>query len=59
MLLFSKLLFSKLENSSANVVKLKRALVDKDILDDIAGKLTFQDPLYREWLKRYYFKIKY
>lgn len=45
--------------SSANVVKLKRALVDKDILDDMAGVLTFQDPLYREWLKRYYFKIKH
>lgn len=45
--------------SSANVVKLKRALVDKDILDDMAGILTFQDPLYREWLKKYYFKLNY
>lgn len=44
--------------SSANVVKLKRALVDKDILDEIAGVLTFQDPLYREWLKKHYFNIK-
>ncbi|WGU69949.1 hypothetical protein QIU18_10375 [Capnocytophaga canimorsus] len=41
--------------SSANVVKLKRALVDKDILDDMAGILTFQDPLYREWLKKILF----
>ncbi len=43
--------------SSANVTRSRRSLIEKDILDDKAGELSFQDPMYRHWLKRSYFAI--
>lgn len=42
--------------SSANVTRSKKSLVEKDILDDRAGKLEFQDPMYSSWLANTYFK---
>jgi hypothetical protein len=41
--------------SSANVTRSRRSLIEKDILDDKAGSLSFQDPMYRYWLKTNYF----
>lgn len=44
--------------TSANSVRLRRTLVQNDILDDVGGQLTFQDPVYEYWLKNDFFKIK-
>jgi hypothetical protein len=41
--------------TSANVLKLKKALVNKEILEIDQGIVTFLDPLYRYWLIKYYF----
>jgi len=40
---------------SANVTRARKSLIEKDILDDKAGKLSFQDPMYRHWLADSYF----
>ncbi len=42
--------------SSANVTRSRKSLIQKDILDEKAGKITFQDPMYYHWLKNEYFK---
>jgi len=41
--------------TSANVLKIKRALHDKEIIDIIGKKIEFIDPLYKYWLSKYYF----
>jgi hypothetical protein len=41
--------------TSANVVKIKKALVNKEILDIQAGKPVFLDPVFRYWLGHYFF----
>lgn len=43
--------------TSANVLKVKKALVNKEIIDIQHDTLTFLDPLYKYWLKKYFFKI--
>ncbi|MDF1518584.1 MAG: ATPase [Lutibacter sp.] len=43
--------------SSANVLKIKNALIKKEIIDIQIGEISFMDPLYKYWLKKYYFKI--
>ncbi len=43
--------------SSANVTRSKKSLIEKDILDNKANKLSFQDPMYYYWLKNQYFCI--
>ena len=43
--------------SSANVSRSRRSLIEKDILDDKAGNLSFQDPMYRYWLEKSYFPL--
>ncbi len=43
--------------SSANVSRSRKALIEKDILDDRAGMISFQDPIYRFWLERYFFAV--
>ena len=43
--------------TSANVLKVKKALVNKEIIDIQNNTVTFLDPLYRYWLKVYFFKI--
>jgi hypothetical protein len=41
--------------TSANVSRIKQALIDKEIIDIIGGIPEFLDPVYKVWLKRYYF----
>lgn len=43
--------------TSANVLKVKKALVNKEIIDIQNGTVTLLDPFYRYWLKKYFFKI--
>ena len=44
--------------SSANISQLKRALANREIIDIVTDKINFTDPIYKEWLRRFYFKIK-
>lgn len=41
--------------TSANVLKIKQALLQKEIIDIQSGKIDFLDPLFKYWLKKYYF----
>jgi AAA+ ATPase superfamily predicted ATPase len=41
--------------TSANVLKIKRALHNKEIIDIIGKKIEFNDPLYKYWLTKNYF----
>jgi uncharacterized protein len=41
--------------SSAAVSRSRKALIEKDILDSIAGEISFQDPMYRYWLEHNFF----
>ncbi|MBE0678300.1 MAG: ATPase [Bacteroidales bacterium] len=41
--------------SSAAVNRSRNSLIEKDILDNMAGKISFQDPMYRYWLEHTYF----
>ncbi|MBN2861913.1 MAG: hypothetical protein JXN62_02050, partial [Bacteroidales bacterium] len=43
--------------TSANVVRIKRALIGKEILDTSQNQFFFLDPLFRQWLLDYYFKF--
>jgi uncharacterized protein len=42
--------------TSANVVKIKKTLISKEIIDFQGTEISFLDPLYKSWLKEYYFK---
>ena len=44
--------------SATSVARSKAALIKSDILDNIAGKIYFQDPIYAYWLKSEYFAFK-
>jgi len=41
--------------SSANVNRSRKSLIEKEILDNKAGVITFQDPMYRNWLETEFF----
>ena len=41
--------------SATSIARSKTALVQKDILDIQASKVSFQDPIYAYWLKTEYF----
>lgn len=42
--------------TSANVTRVKNALIGKEIIDErIAGEIEILDPIYKIWLKKYYF----
>lgn len=43
--------------TSANVVRLKASLQQKEIIDIVGKTITFQDPIYKHWLCKEYFKI--
>ncbi len=43
--------------TSANVLKLKKTLSNNEIIDLQGEKITFNDPLFKYWLKKYYFKM--
>lgn len=38
--------------TSANVLKIKKALVQKELIDDSIGKIEFLDPCYELWFKK-------
>jgi hypothetical protein len=42
--------------TSANVVRVKRGLIESEVLDDSSGKLTFLDPMFRYWLESIFFQ---
>ena len=44
--------------TSANVSRIKNALGEREIIDIQHGKNEFLDPLFKTWLKNYYFKGK-
>lgn len=41
--------------TSANVIKIKKTLQNKEIIDFQGSDIFFLDPLYKFWLKEYYF----
>jgi hypothetical protein len=43
--------------TSANVLKIKKVLSNNEIIDLLGESITFIDPLYKFWLKKYYFKL--
>jgi len=44
--------------TSANVLRVKSSLENKEIIDLYGGKISFMDPMYKCWLKTVYFRIK-
>lgn len=42
--------------TSANVIRLRRALEDKEIIDVLDGRVTILDPLFQNWLVTRYFR---
>lgn len=43
--------------TSANILRIKQALTNKEIIDIQGNKIAFLDPIYKYWLKKYYYKI--
>ena len=43
--------------TSANVLKIKKALVNKELIDIQNESVIFLDPVYKYWLKKYFFKL--
>ena len=43
--------------TSANVSRIKKALIDKEIIDTEKETNVFMDPIYKIWLKQYYFSV--
>ena len=41
--------------ASANVNRMKNALIDKEIIDQTAGEIQILDPIYKAWLQKFYF----
>lgn len=44
--------------TSANVLRIKQALINKEIIDIQNQKIEILDPIYRSWLENLYFKLK-
>jgi AAA+ ATPase superfamily predicted ATPase len=44
--------------TSANVIQLKKRLIDLDIIDEMQGGIRFLDPMYKHWLATHYFTIR-
>ncbi len=44
--------------TSGNVVKLKRTLINKEIIDFRNNEVYLLDPMYKNWLETRYFKLK-
>ena len=42
-------------SSTTSIARSKAALIKNDVLDNKAGEITFQDPIYAYWLKTEYF----
>lgn len=45
-------------SSPTSAVRSKAALIKNDILDDAAGNISFQDPIYEHWLRTEYFGLR-
>ncbi len=43
-------------SSTTSIYRSKTALIKNDILDNKAGEISFQDPIYAYWLKNVYFQ---
>jgi AAA+ ATPase superfamily predicted ATPase len=43
--------------TSANIAQIKKALEKKEIVDLYENNISFLDPMYNYWLRKYYFKI--
>ena len=41
--------------TSANVLRIKKALIKKEIIDAHGNEFSILDPVYKHWLKNYYF----
>ncbi len=44
--------------TSANVVRIKKSLENKEIIDIRSNDITLLDPMYKSWLKTRYFKMQ-
>ena len=44
-------------SSTTSIARSKAALIKNDVLDNKAGEISFQDPIYAYWLKTEYFAI--
>ena len=54
----SKSVMDKYDLSSPTMIsRARKALVEKDILDNFAGVYSIQDPVYAYWLKERYFQL--
>jgi hypothetical protein len=42
--------------TSANISKIRNALMNREVIDNYNGTIELLDPLYKAWLKKYYFK---
>lgn len=45
--------------TSANVVRVKKTLENKEIIDVVGNKISLLDPIYKAWLINNYFKLNY
>lgn len=43
--------------TSGNVTRIRQALLSREMIDVAEGKIVFQDPMYRHWMKVQYCKI--
>jgi hypothetical protein len=41
--------------TSANVARLRKSLINKELIDEYQGELILLDPVFAAWLKKYYF----
>ncbi|HHV85117.1 MAG TPA: ATP-binding protein [Petrimonas sp.] len=44
--------------TSANVIQLKKRLIELDIIDEMKGQIQFLDPMYKHWLATRYFTVR-
>jgi len=42
--------------TSANVVKAKKTLIEKEIIEISGKEISFLDPVFKHWLKEFFFK---
>ena len=43
--------------TSANVIRIRKALLEREIIDITGDKIYIQDPMFSHWLRKYYFKM--
>jgi len=44
--------------TSANVIRIKQTLTKKEIIEARGSQINILDPIYKYWLKEYYFKVR-